>query len=152
VIVWSRGNKSSCLNSRGVAASANLLLFDVVTFMTSMHDELASIAAASSLSFSRCRDWRWLLELTAEMMLRTTVRAASRTAGTTSHSPKAPSFRSLSTQPPHLRSRSWKSSAIRWGIAVAGLYYYNTSSVFAEQPHHSMSSRRDGRTCADKLR
>ncbi|KPI34849.1 Mitochondrial intermembrane space import and assembly protein 40 [Cyphellophora attinorum] len=72
------------------------------------------------------------------MMFRTTARAASRTAGTASHNVKAHSFRSLSTQPPHLRSRSWKSSAVRWGIALAGLYYYNTSSVFAEQPHHNL--------------
>jgi len=32
------------------------------------------------------------------------------------------------------KSRSWKSSAIRWGLAVGGVYYYNTSNVFAEEP------------------
>ncbi|KIV84149.1 hypothetical protein PV11_06119 [Exophiala sideris] len=34
--------------------------------------------------------------------------------------------------------RSWKSSALRWGIAIAGIYYYNTSPVFAEQPQHNL--------------
>lgn len=44
--------------------------------------------------------------------------------------------RFASTSPVNGR-RSWKSSALRWGIAVAGIYYYNTSPVFAEQPQHS---------------
>ncbi len=42
--------------------------------------------------------------------------------------------RFLSTAPPHQKSRSWKSSAARWGLAIAALYYYNTSELFAEQP------------------
>ncbi|MCJ1479139.1 Oxidoreductase [Lambiella insularis] len=46
----------------------------------------------------------------------------------------APRPRLLSTAPPHHKSRSWKSSAARWGLAVAGIYYYNTSTVFAEEP------------------
>lgn len=45
--------------------------------------------------------------------------------------------RFLTTAPPHLQSRSWKSSALRWGIAFAGIYYYNTSPVFAEHPDSS---------------
>lgn len=32
------------------------------------------------------------------------------------------------------RSRSsWKGSALRWGLAVTAVYYYNTSPVFAEE-------------------
>ncbi|MCJ1282134.1 Oxidoreductase [Xylographa opegraphella] len=42
--------------------------------------------------------------------------------------------RFLTTAPPHQKSRSWKNSAARWGIGIAGLYYYNTSTVFAEEP------------------
>ncbi|MCJ1301573.1 Oxidoreductase [Hypocenomyce scalaris] len=42
--------------------------------------------------------------------------------------------RLLSTAPPAQRARSWKSSAVRWGLAIGGLYYYNTSNAFAEQP------------------
>ncbi|KAI1811686.1 hypothetical protein GGS20DRAFT_561787 [Poronia punctata] len=30
--------------------------------------------------------------------------------------------------------RTWKSSALRWGLAVGAVYWYNTSSVFAEEP------------------
>jgi intermembrane space import and assembly protein 40 len=42
--------------------------------------------------------------------------------------------RFLSTAPPAQKRRSWKSSAARWGLAAAGVYYYNTSNVFAEEP------------------
>jgi len=44
------------------------------------------------------------------------------------------SRRFLNTAPPAQKSRSWKSSAARWGLAAAGVYYYNTSNVFAEEP------------------
>jgi len=44
------------------------------------------------------------------------------------------SRRFLSTAPPTKKSRSWKSSAARWGLAIGGIYYYNTSNVFAEEP------------------
>ena len=42
--------------------------------------------------------------------------------------------RFLSTAPPHEKSRSWKNSALRWTLAGSLVYYYNTSSVFAEEP------------------
>ncbi|MCJ1431619.1 Oxidoreductase [Xylographa pallens] len=42
--------------------------------------------------------------------------------------------RFLTTAPPHQKSRSWKNSAARWGLGIAGVYYYNTSTVFAEEP------------------
>jgi hypothetical protein len=45
--------------------------------------------------------------------------------------------RFLTLEPTHLRSRSWKSSALRWGLAIAGIYFYNTSSAFADQPMFS---------------
>ncbi|KIW62286.1 hypothetical protein PV04_10471 [Phialophora macrospora] len=45
--------------------------------------------------------------------------------------------RFASTSPANAR-RSWKGSALRWGIAIAGIYYYNTSPVFAEQPQHNL--------------
>ncbi|KAH8593442.1 hypothetical protein B0O99DRAFT_742797 [Bisporella sp. PMI_857] len=44
------------------------------------------------------------------------------------------SRRCISTAPPAQKRRSWKSSAVRWGIVAAGIYYYNTSNVFAEEP------------------
>jgi hypothetical protein len=46
----------------------------------------------------------------------------------------APSRRFISTAPPTQKSRSWKSSAARWGVAGAIIYYYNTTDVFAEEP------------------
>ncbi|KAI1918117.1 Oxidoreductase [Ophidiomyces ophidiicola] len=42
--------------------------------------------------------------------------------------------RFLSTAPPPQRSRGWKGTIVRWGLAAAAVYYYNTSTVFAEQP------------------
>ncbi|EER25402.1 CHCH domain containing protein [Coccidioides posadasii C735 delta SOWgp] len=42
--------------------------------------------------------------------------------------------RFVSTVPPSQKSRSWKSTVARWGLAAAAVYYYNTSTVFAEQP------------------
>ena len=41
--------------------------------------------------------------------------------------------RFASTASPADRPRSWKSSALRWGLAVSAVYYYNTSSVFADE-------------------
>jgi hypothetical protein len=44
------------------------------------------------------------------------------------------SKRFLTTAPPHKTSRSWKNSAVRWTLAGTLIYYYNTSTVFAEEP------------------
>ncbi|KAG9832912.1 hypothetical protein KCU77_g12665, partial [Aureobasidium melanogenum] len=62
-------------------------------------------------------------------MFRPIVRRAAVQASRTS----APSRRFLSTAPPHEKSRSWKNSAVRWTLAGALVYYYNTSNVFAEE-------------------
>ncbi|KAL9012714.1 MAG: hypothetical protein Q9173_002543 [Seirophora scorigena] len=45
-----------------------------------------------------------------------------------------PARRFLSTAPPARKSRSWKSSAVRWGLAAGAIYYYNTSTIFADNP------------------
>ncbi|KAI9668954.1 MAG: Oxidoreductase [Caeruleum heppii] len=50
-----------------------------------------------------------------------------------------PSRALLHTSPPAARSRSWKSTALRWSLAVGGIYYYNTSNVFAEEPAHTLA-------------
>lgn len=44
------------------------------------------------------------------------------------------SRRSISTAPPSRKSRTWKGAAARWGLALGGIYYYNTSNFFAEEP------------------
>ncbi|PNP43973.1 hypothetical protein TGAMA5MH_04258 [Trichoderma gamsii] len=67
-------------------------------------------------------------------MYRTALRNASRPAASTLRTAAirtAP--RRFASTAPADRSRSWKSSALRWGLAVAGVYYYNTSSVFADE-------------------
>ncbi|KAL8761825.1 MAG: hypothetical protein Q9184_002109, partial [Pyrenodesmia sp. 2 TL-2023] len=42
--------------------------------------------------------------------------------------------RFLSTAPPAQKSRSWKSTVARLGLAGGAIYYYNTSSLFADNP------------------
>lgn len=67
-------------------------------------------------------------------MYRAALRTASRPAASslrTAAVRTAP--RRFASTAPADRSRSWKSSALRWGLAVAGVYYYNTSSVFADE-------------------
>ncbi|EKD18298.1 CHCH domain-containing protein [Drepanopeziza brunnea f. sp. 'multigermtubi' MB_m1] len=59
--------------------------------------------------------------------------ASSRTTLT-----RSPARRFLSTAPPAQKSRGWKSSAVRWALAGAGVYYYNTSSLFEEEPEASI--------------
>ncbi|KAK5086746.1 Oxidoreductase [Lithohypha guttulata] len=69
-------------------------------------------------------------------------RAALRSSQSHLHSSLAPARtagrRYLTTAPPHKTSRSWKNSALRWGLAAGGLYYYNTSPVFAEYPQNNL--------------
>ncbi|THW89634.1 hypothetical protein D6D15_05117 [Aureobasidium pullulans] len=65
-------------------------------------------------------------------MFRPVVRRAVAQASRSS----APSRRFLSTAPPHEKSRSWKNSAVRWTLAGALVYYYNTSNAFAEEPSY----------------
>ncbi|KAL6863557.1 hypothetical protein J3F83DRAFT_744798 [Trichoderma novae-zelandiae] len=66
-------------------------------------------------------------------MYRAALRTASRPAvGLRTSLAQAAPRRFASTAPAD-RPRSWKSSAFRWGLAVAGVYYYNTSSVFADE-------------------
>jgi len=72
-------------------------------------------------------------------MFRPTARIALRSAAQSSLAPSrtAAGRRFASSSPVNAR-RSWKSSAVRWGLAAAFIYYYNTSPVFAEQPQHNL--------------
>ena len=65
----------------------------------------------------------------------------SRTVFRTASTLRAPISRSFPTfgrrfasTAPADQPRSWKSSVARWGVVIAGLYYYNTSKMFAEEP------------------
>ncbi|KAL8917999.1 MAG: hypothetical protein Q9172_005590 [Xanthocarpia lactea] len=52
-----------------------------------------------------------------------------------SHLYRAPQTRRfLTTGTSGQTSRSWKSSAVRWGLAAGIIYYYNTSPYFANEP------------------
>ncbi|RMY30033.1 hypothetical protein D0865_15356 [Hortaea werneckii] len=69
-------------------------------------------------------------------MYRPAVRAASSAASKALPRHAATTGRRfVSTAPPHQKSRSWKSSAVRWGLAGTLVYYYNTNNVFAEEPY-----------------
>ncbi|OTB10706.1 hypothetical protein K445DRAFT_322725 [Daldinia sp. EC12] len=68
-------------------------------------------------------------------MYRSALRSAPRVANnlrSTIISPGARRF--ASTSSPADRRRSWKSAAVRWGLAVGAVYWYSTSAVFAEEP------------------
>ncbi|KAL2867153.1 coiled-coil-helix-coiled-coil-helix domain-containing protein [Aspergillus lucknowensis] len=67
-------------------------------------------------------------------MLRPASRALLRAPGTITRSPVTTSRRLISTTPTGTKSRSWKSTFVRLGLAAGAVYYYNTSSVFAESP------------------
>ncbi|KAK7398408.1 Oxidoreductase [Neonectria punicea] len=66
---------------------------------------------------------------------RTALRAASRPAiaGLRATTARAAPRRFNSTAAPGAKSRSWKGSAVRWGLAFGAVYYYNTSPVFADE-------------------
>ncbi|KAK0336055.1 Oxidoreductase [Friedmanniomyces endolithicus] len=72
-------------------------------------------------------------------MYRRPLRTASASLARSAYKRPAPR-RFLTTAPPHQTSRSWKNSAIRWGLAGTLLYYYNTSNAFAEEPAYSVHS------------
>lgn len=38
------------------------------------------------------------------------------------------------TTPPAAKGRTWKGSAARWGLAIAAVYWYSTSPIFADEP------------------
>ncbi|KAK4541850.1 hypothetical protein LTR36_007382 [Oleoguttula mirabilis] len=67
-------------------------------------------------------------------MYRSALRTASSSAARAAPKQTVTGRRTITTAPPHKLSRSWKSSAVRWGLAGSLVYYYNTTSVFAEEP------------------
>ncbi|KAF4183492.1 hypothetical protein CNMCM8927_004924 [Aspergillus lentulus] len=72
-------------------------------------------------------------------MFRPATRVLLRAPGVAVRGPA--SRRLISTAPPDTKSRSWKSTIVRLGLAAGAVYYYNTSSVFAEQPSFSLLSK-----------
>jgi hypothetical protein len=75
---------------------------------------------------------RFLFSHPFRIMFRPATRVLLRAPGVAVRGPA--SRRLISTAPPDTKSRSWKSTVVRLGLAAGAVYYYNTSSVFAEQP------------------
>ncbi|KAK3192648.1 Oxidoreductase [Lecanicillium sp. MT-2017a] len=67
-------------------------------------------------------------------MYRTALRTASRPAAgcLRAQTLRAAPRRFASTTSPADKSRTWKASAFRWGLAAAAVYYYNTSTIFMD--------------------
>ncbi|RFU30327.1 hypothetical protein B7463_g6029, partial [Scytalidium lignicola] len=77
-------------------------------------------------------------------MFKAIIRAAPRRIATSSQMTTARSSqRFLSTAPPSHKSRNWRNGALRWALAAGGVYYYNTSSVFAEEPEAAIQQLDD---------
>jgi hypothetical protein len=72
-------------------------------------------------------------------MFRPVARALARAPAVAARSPA--STRLISTAGPTSKSRSWKNTFVRLGLAGGAIYYYNTSSAFAQEPS-CMSCRR----------
>ncbi|KAK7998226.1 AMP dependent ligase/synthetase [Apiospora arundinis] len=64
--------------------------------------------------------------------VRSTPRAAHALRQTAALRTAAP--RRFASTTPANKKRSWKGSAVRWGLAVGAVYYYSTSPAFAEEP------------------
>ncbi|KAL2810252.1 hypothetical protein BJX63DRAFT_434417 [Aspergillus granulosus] len=74
-------------------------------------------------------------------MLRPASRALLRAPGPIVRNPATTSRRLISSTPSGAKSRSWKNTFVRIGLAAGAVYYYNTSSVFAESPSLSFRSQ-----------
>ncbi|GFF43359.1 mitochondrial intermembrane space import and assembly protein 40 [Aspergillus udagawae] len=81
-------------------------------------------------------------------MFRPATRVLLRAQGVAARGPA--SRRLISTAPPNTKSRSWKNTAVRLGLAVGAVYYYNTSNVFAEQPSFSLRSKQSTPDSSDE--
>lgn len=68
-------------------------------------------------------------------MYRTALRSAPRGANALKQAAVKTTVprRFASTSPVDKKKRSWKGSAVRWGLAVGAVYWYNTSPVFVEE-------------------
>ncbi|KAH8166014.1 hypothetical protein CIB48_g2258 [Xylaria polymorpha] len=67
-------------------------------------------------------------------MYRAAIRSAPRIVPPLRQSCVAASGRRFASTAPADKKRSWKSSAARWGLAIGAVYWYSTSTAFAEEP------------------
>ncbi|KAK1624506.1 hypothetical protein BDP81DRAFT_453677 [Colletotrichum phormii] len=67
-------------------------------------------------------------------MYRSGMRSAPRALSAARQSPIRAAPRRFASTAPADKPRTWKGTAVRWGLAAGALYWYNTSPVFAEEP------------------
>ncbi|KAK1981385.1 CHCH domain-containing protein [Colletotrichum cereale] len=67
-------------------------------------------------------------------MYRSAVRSTPRALSAARQSAIRAAPRRFASTTPANKPRSWKGSALRWGLAAGAVYWYNTSPVFAEEP------------------
>ncbi|KAL0944981.1 mitochondrial intermembrane space import and assembly protein 40 [Colletotrichum truncatum] len=67
-------------------------------------------------------------------MYRSAVRSTPRALSAARQSAIRAAPRRFASTTPADKPRSWKGSALRWGLAIGAIYWYNTSPVFAEEP------------------
>lgn len=92
-------------------------------------------SASFSLSLPFCALWRssrsqFISHSLQPIMFRPAVRALARAPIA---APCGPASRRLISTGPS-KSRSWKNTVLRLGLAGGAIYYYNTSSAFAKEP------------------
>ncbi|KAI1497750.1 hypothetical protein F5X99DRAFT_354061 [Biscogniauxia marginata] len=68
------------------------------------------------------------------MYNRSALRSSQRIANSLRQTSVAASSRRFASTSPAGKKRSWKSSALRFGLAVGAVYWYSTSAIFAEEP------------------
>ncbi|KAL2753151.1 hypothetical protein ACRALDRAFT_1066074 [Sodiomyces alcalophilus JCM 7366] len=68
-------------------------------------------------------------------MYRQAVRSAPRASSALRQSClRSAGGRRFASTAPSDKPRTWRSSVVRWGLAAAAVYYYNTSPIFADEP------------------
>ncbi|KAK1955666.1 CHCH domain-containing protein [Colletotrichum sublineola] len=67
-------------------------------------------------------------------MYRSAVRSTPRALSAARQSAIRAAPRRFASTTPADKPRSWKGTALRWGLAAGAVYWYNTSPVFAEEP------------------
>ncbi|KAI1851523.1 hypothetical protein JX265_012395 [Neoarthrinium moseri] len=68
-------------------------------------------------------------------MYRSALRSTPRAANAIRQSaPRSVAPRRFASTSPADKKRSWKSSAVRWGLALGAVYWYSTSPTFTEEP------------------
>ncbi len=66
-------------------------------------------------------------------MFRTTLRSTPRALRVIRPTVASGARRLVSTAPAPKKKGTWKGTGLRWGLAVAAVYFYNTSPLFADE-------------------